>query len=161
MSGCVAVFDLGKTNIKVVAFDASGKVLAERARPNAPLAPDAHCPYLSLDTEGAWAFLLGALKDIGAQVPIEAISIAAHGAAGALVTDKGPRLAPNGLRVRRLPVVDADYDAARPPFEEAQSPHLPRGLNLGASRSISSACFPPNSHALPPFSPIRNIGPGA
>ena len=44
MNGCVAVFDIGKTNIKVVAFDASGKVLAERARPNAPLAPDAHCP---------------------------------------------------------------------------------------------------------------------
>ena len=65
MTGCVAVFDLGKTNIKVVAFDDSGKVLAERGRANAPLAPDAHCPYLRLDTEGAWAFLISALKDIG------------------------------------------------------------------------------------------------
>ena len=39
MSGCVAVFDVGKTNMKVVVFDASGKVVAERSAPNAPLAP--------------------------------------------------------------------------------------------------------------------------
>ena len=30
MDDCVAVFDLGKTNMKVVVFDAAGKVLAER-----------------------------------------------------------------------------------------------------------------------------------
>ena len=38
MNGCVAVFDVGKTNIKVVVFDAAGEVLAERCHPNAPLA---------------------------------------------------------------------------------------------------------------------------
>ena len=46
MRGCVAVFDLGKTNIKVLVFDAAGKVVAERDRANAPLAPDANWPYL-------------------------------------------------------------------------------------------------------------------
>ena len=55
MTGCVAVFDLGKTNIKVVVFDSSGNALAERARANAPLPADGQCPYLSLDAEGAWA----------------------------------------------------------------------------------------------------------
>ena len=102
MTGCVAVFDLGKTNIKVVVFDSSGNALAERARANAPLPADARCPYLSLDAEGAWAFLIGALKDVGARFPIEAISIATHGAAGALVTDDGRRPAADGLRVRRI-----------------------------------------------------------
>ena len=33
MNDCVAVFDLGKTNMKVVVFDAAGKVVAERGRP--------------------------------------------------------------------------------------------------------------------------------
>ncbi len=28
MNGCVAVFDIGKTNMKVVVFDAAGKVVA-------------------------------------------------------------------------------------------------------------------------------------
>ena len=57
MSGCVAVFDLGKTNLKLVAFDRDGQLVAERSQRNAPLAPDADCPYLRLDTEGDWAFL--------------------------------------------------------------------------------------------------------
>ena len=73
MNGCVAVFDVGKTNIKVVVFDRAGDVLAERSAPNAPLAPDAKWPYLRLDTEGAWAFLIGALKELGARFSIEAI----------------------------------------------------------------------------------------
>ncbi len=82
MDGCVAVFDLGKTNIKVALFDPAGKILAERSKGNAPLEPDTHWSYLRLDTEGAWTFLIGALKDVGARFPIEAISIAVHGAAG-------------------------------------------------------------------------------
>ena len=39
MSRCVAVFDVGKTNIKLVVFDRGGGVLAERSAPNVPLAP--------------------------------------------------------------------------------------------------------------------------
>ena len=67
MSGCVAVFDVGKTNIKLVVFDRGGAVLAERSAPNTPLAPDSEWPYLRLDTEGAWSFLIGALKELGAR----------------------------------------------------------------------------------------------
>ena len=33
MSRCVAVFDVGKTNMKLVVFDAAGKVVAERSAP--------------------------------------------------------------------------------------------------------------------------------
>ena len=142
MTGCVAVFDLGKTNIKVVAFDDSGKVLAERGRANAPLAPDAHCPYLRLDTEGAWAFLISALKDIGARFPVDAISIATHGAAGVLVTDQGVALPPMDYEFDGFGDVDADYDAARPPFEETLSPNLTRGLNLGRQLFYLERAFP-------------------
>jgi sugar (pentulose or hexulose) kinase len=131
MNGCVAVFDLGKTNIKVVVFDSSGAALAERARANAPLPADSRCPYLSLDAEGAWAFLIGALKDVGARFPIEAISIATHGAAGVLVTDDGPALPPMDYEFDGFGAIDADYEEARSPFEETMSPSVPRGLNLG------------------------------
>jgi sugar (pentulose or hexulose) kinase len=100
MNGCVAVFDLGKTNIKVVVFDRGGAVLAERSAPNTPLAPDPEWPYLRLDTEGAWAFLLAALKELGARFSIEAISTTTHGCAGVLMRSDGPALPPLDYEVR-------------------------------------------------------------
>jgi sugar (pentulose or hexulose) kinase len=142
MNGCVAVFDLGKTNIKVVVFDSSGNALAERARANAPLTADAQCPYLSLDAQGAWAFLVGALRDVGACFPIEAISIATHGAAGALVTEDGLALRPMDYEFGGYGIVDADYEAARPPFVETLSPSVPRGLNLGRQVFYLERYFP-------------------
>jgi L-fuculokinase len=142
MNGCVAVFDLGKTNIKVVVFDSSGNALAERARANTPLAADARCPYLSLDAQGAWTFLVGALKDVSARFPIEAIAIATHGAAGALVTDDGLALQPMDYEFGGYGVIDADYEAARPPFAETLSPSVPRGLNLGRQVFYLERQFP-------------------
>ena len=142
MNGCVAVFDLGKTNMKVVVFDPTGKVAAERGHPNGSIAPDARWPYLRLNTEGAWTFLVGALKEIGARFPIEAISIAAHGAAGVLLSDDGLALPPMDYEFGGFGVVDADYEAARPPFEETLSPSVPRGLNLGRQLFYLERHFP-------------------
>ena len=142
MAGCVAVFDVGKTNIKLVVFDHDGKVVVERSHPNSALAPDAACPYLRLDTERAWGFLNSALKEVGAQVPIETISISAHGAAGVLVTDDGVALPPMDYEFEGFASVDADYDAVRPSFEECLSPRVPRGLNLGRQIFYLERKFP-------------------
>ncbi len=132
----------------------------ERARANAPLTPDAECPYLRLDTEGAWSFLIGALKDIGGRFPIEAISIATHGAAGALVSDEGLALPPMDYEFDGFAPVDAGYDAARPPFAETFSPHLPRGLNLGRQPFYLGRMFPAEfagARRVPPVSPILGL----
>jgi L-fuculokinase len=142
MIGCVAVFDIGKTNMKVVVFDAAGKVVAERGRPNASVTPDAHWPYLRLYTEGAWAFLIGALKELGAQLPIKAISISAHGAAGVLVGDKDDALPAVDYEFDIDGAVAAEYDRVRPPFEETLSPNLTRGLNLGRQVLYLQRRFP-------------------
>ena len=131
MNGCVAVFDVGKTNIKVVVFDRDGAVLAERSAPNAPLAPDGQWPYLRLDTEGAWSFLIGALKEVGARFSIEAISTTTHGCAAVLMGRDGEALPPLDYEFDGFAAVDSAYDAARPSYDESRSPHLPRGLNLG------------------------------
>jgi sugar (pentulose or hexulose) kinase len=131
MNRCVAVFDVGKTNIKVVVFDAAGKVVAERGHPNASVLPDAFWPYKRLYIEGAWAFLIGALKELGAQFPIEAISISAHGAAGVLVGDKDAALPAVDYEFDIDGDVAAEYEKVRPPFDETKSPNLTRGLNLG------------------------------
>jgi len=131
MNRCVAVFDIGKTNMKVVVFDAGGQVVAERGQPNATLLPYARCPYRSLSIEGAWRFVIAALKELGAQFPIEAISISAHGAAGVLVANEDAALRPVDYEFDIDPEIAAEYDKLRPPFEETLSPNLPRGLNLG------------------------------
>jgi L-fuculokinase len=148
MNRCVAVFDVGKTNIKVVVFDRGGEVLAERSAPNAPLAPDAKWAYLKLNAEGAWAFLIGALKELSARFSIEAISTTTHGCAGVLMESGGPALPPLDYEFDGFAAVDAAYDAARPPYHEAWSPHLPRGLNLGRHIFYFERCYPARfSHA--------------
>jgi L-fuculokinase len=141
MNGCVAVFDLGKTNIKVVIFDRDGAVLAERSAPNAPLVADAQWPYLKLDTERAWSFLIGGLKELGLRHPIEAISTATHGCAGVLMGPDGVTLPPLDYEFEGFAAVD-DYDASRPPYEETRSPRLPRGLNLGRHIFYFERYFP-------------------
>jgi sugar (pentulose or hexulose) kinase len=142
MNRCAAVFDVGKTNIKVVVFDPGGEVLAERGHPNATLLPYARWPYRSLYTAGAWAFLIGALKELGARFPIEAISISAHGAAGVLVDDRDAALPAVDYEFDIDPEIAAEYDKLRPPFEETLSPNLPRGLNLGRQVYYLQCRFP-------------------
>ena len=142
MNRCAAVFDVGKTNIKVVVFDPGGEVLAERGHPNATLLPYARWPYRSLYTAGAWAFLIGALKELGARFPIEAISISAHGAAGVLVDDRDAALPAVDYEFDIDPEIAAEYDKLRPPFEETLSPNLPRGLNLGRQVYYLQRRFP-------------------
>lgn len=151
MDGCVAVFDLGKTNVKLVVFDRSGKLLAERSRPNAPLPSDGLWPYLRLDTEGAWSFLLAALKEVGGHFRIEAISIVTHGAAGVLISDKDVAAPPMDYEFDGFGVVDADYDAMRPPFAESFSPKAARGLNLARQIFYLERVFPEAFHRARAF----------
>jgi L-fuculokinase len=142
MKGCVAVLDIGKTNTKLVVFDPAGKVVAERSQDSAPLKPDARWPYLRLDTERAWTFYLAALTDVGLRFPIEAISVAAHGAAGVLVSDEGVVAPPVDYEFDGFAAVDAEYDALRPHFGESLAPNLPRGLNLGRQIFYVERTFP-------------------
>jgi sugar (pentulose or hexulose) kinase len=142
MNGCVAVFDIGKTNIKLVVFDRDGAILAERSAPNAPLAPDSTWPYLRLDTSRAWTFLIGALKEVGARTPIDVISISAHGGSGVLVAEEGEALPPMDFEFDGFSTIDATYDALRPPFEESRSPRLAHGLNVGRQVFYLERMFP-------------------
>ncbi len=126
----VAVFDVGKTHAKICLVDTAGRRILDERR----IANVVHQsgPYPHFDTDSLWVFLLEGLNDLGRTTSIDAISITAHGAAGALI----------GADDLVLPVMDyefagpdalwADYDAIRPDFAETGSPRLPGGLNLGA-----------------------------
>ncbi|MBV9288919.1 MAG: sugar kinase [Hyphomicrobiales bacterium] len=141
MTGPVAVFDLGKTNLKLVAFDRDGQVLAERSEPNAPLKPGADWPYLRLDSERAFSFLVSALRDLGERFQIEAVSVTTHGAAGVLTDEVGAASPPLDYEFGD-PGLEAEYDALRPSFEETLSPRLPGMLNLGRQIFFFERRFP-------------------
>src|SRR5208282_5796326 len=98
--------------------------------------------YLRLDTERAWAFYLAALKEVGARFQIDAVSVAAHGAAGVLVTEDGVAAPPVDYEFDGFAPVDAEYDALRPSFAESLTPNLPRGLNLGRQIFYVQRTFP-------------------
>jgi len=130
----VAIIDIGKTNSKVslVAAD-NARELALRTHANVT---KTNGPYLHLDAAGIWDFLCDALSSLNREAPIDAITITAHGSAGAFIAGDPES---EGLT---LPILDyeflgpdelaAEYDAIRPPFSETLSPRLPGGLNLGA-----------------------------
>ncbi len=142
--GHVAIIDIGKTNAKVgLVAAADACELAHRTVSN-PVRTDG--PYPHFDVPRLWDFLESALADLNRQAPIDAITITAHGSAGAFI-DAGSD--GDGLT---LPILDyefsgpdelsADYDAVRPDFSETLSPRLPGGLNLGAQIFWQQRRFP-------------------
>ena len=140
----VAVVDVGKTNAKVTLVRATDAAeLARRSAANRVLTDG---PYPHFDVALLWNFMCDALADLRREAPIDAISVTAHGSAGAFI---GGDAESGGLA---LPMLDyefagpdelaADYDAVRPDFSETLSPRLPGGLNLGAQIFWQERRFP-------------------
>jgi sugar (pentulose or hexulose) kinase len=142
MSGLVVVFDIGKTNVKLVAFDASnGDEVWSRSCPNVTR-QDGHYPHA--DSEAHEMFLLDGLADAtrANNGILDGIVVTTHGASGAFL--KGDQLT--------LPVLDYEYEgpaetaeayeALRPPFSETMSQRLPAGQNLGAQMFWQQSRFP-------------------
>jgi sugar (pentulose or hexulose) kinase len=121
----IAVLDVGKTNVRLVAVDECGRAAKTLTRPNTVLpAP----PYPHFDSDALFAWVLEGLGELANEFPIESIVPVTHGACAALVA--GSELV--------LPILDYeydgpehDYDADARRFSETYSPRLPLGLNLG------------------------------
>jgi len=123
-----AVLDIGKTNVKLVVFDAAGEVLWERSKPNHAL-PGA--PYPHADVDAIFDFILAALRDAAATCAIDTIVPTSHGATGALVDETGLVLPVMDYEFEGVEEIEADYANIRPPFFKTFSPPVPNGLNLG------------------------------
>lgn len=137
----LALIDIGKTNVKVVAVDTEAFAeIAVRTRPNAVVQGGLYPHY---DVDRIWTFILDALSTINREHAIDAITVTTHGASCALLDARG---------ALALPVLDyehdgpediaAEYDAIRPAFAEIGSPRLPGGLNLGAQIFWQARRFP-------------------
>ncbi len=150
MSGAVAVLDVGKTNVKLVTLAPDGTLLCERAIPNRVLPGP---PYPHEDVESIWTFCLDALREANRAHQIREVIPITHGAAGALVDDRGLLLPVMDYEFARVEEIEGEYRPLRPPFEESFSPRLPAGLNLGRqiawAKRRHPAAFAAARHYLP------------
>jgi sugar (pentulose or hexulose) kinase len=145
----VAVVDVGKTNAKAVLVDA--ETSEETGLRTNPTLVRRDGPYPHMDVAHTWDFVCDALAGLRREGDIDAISITAHGSAGAFLSGdpQGDGLA--------LPILDyehpgpddlaAEYDDVRPDFSETFSPRLPAGLNLGAQIFWQERRFPGRARA--------------
>jgi sugar (pentulose or hexulose) kinase len=125
------VLDVGKTLSKLTLWDAQGRLLERRMRPNAPAAQVA-AGYRTLDVFGIEAWLAGTLAEFGRITDVGAVIPVAHGAAAALLSN-GQLAQPPLDYEHAIPAsVRQAYDAQRESFALTGSPALPNGLNLGA-----------------------------
>lgn len=123
----VAVVDIGKTNAKLVAATADGRVIESLSTANRVIDGP---PYRHHDLAGLEAWLLGALATLAARHRIAAIVPCAHGGSGVLVGASGPA----------LPMVD--YENALPASLAAAYPRL-----AGPYRDRGSGFLLGSSHA--------------
>lgn len=125
---CTVVVDVGKTNAKVSLWDASGSLIARRARANAPQQGPG---YRSLDVDGIETWLIESLRDFARLAHVARIVPVGHGAAAALLKDGRLFCAPMDYEDESSARERDEYGSQRDAFALTGSPFLPGGLNLG------------------------------
>jgi L-fuculokinase len=135
----IAVLDVGKTNVKLLAVTPAGEILSSRQAPNAVRAGE---PYPSCDTDHLWRWMMAALADLGERFSIAAIVPTSYGSTAALIA--GAELALPILDYEADPPAEvaAAYAEIAPWFEECCCPINPAGLTLGRQLFWQSRAFP-------------------
>lgn len=141
MSGvpAIAVVDIGKTTGKIVTVDHSGTVRRRLTRANSSI--DAS-PYLHVEVDALFQWIVEALREVAADGPVEAVVATAHGAAAALMEDDGLALPVMDYEAVPPDEICRAYDRIAPDFAETLSPRLPAGLNLGRQIFWQETAFP-------------------
>src|SRR5919109_3382707 len=135
----VAVLDVGKTNVKLLAVASAGKILSSRSAPNAVRRGE---PYPHCDTEHIWRWLMAALADFGERFAIEAIVPTGYGSNAALVAGDALVLPIMDYEAEPPPAIAAAYAEVAPWFEECCCPIHPAGLTLARQLFWQSRAFP-------------------
>ena len=135
----VAVFDVGKSNLRLSAVDDVGVALATLERQNVV---DSSPPYPHFDADALYAWLLDGLATLARDFEVHSVVPVTHGACAALVDDDGLVLPIVDYEFRGVSDVDSDYDAIARDFAHTASPKLPAGLNLGRQLFWQQRQFP-------------------
>ncbi|MEZ0168100.1 FGGY-family carbohydrate kinase [Microvirga sp. TS319] len=123
--GMVAVFDVGKTNVKLSAASADGVIVETLSAPN--VVRDGP-PYRHHDLAALEEWLIDGLSSLAGRFDIDAIAPCAHGSGGVLVDPDGAAM-PMIDYEQSLPAdVEKAYPALAGPFSDRGS-----GIMLGAA----------------------------
>jgi sugar (pentulose or hexulose) kinase len=122
----IAVVDVGYTNCKVILYDATLTMLAER-KITSPHRKGEH--YSEIDVAPILSFATGALNELDAILPIDSIMPCAHGACIVSLKEDGTLSVPamDYMSEPPAPLVE-QYKQLMPSFAESYSPHLPMAL---------------------------------
>ncbi len=137
--GAAAVFDVGKSNVRLSAVSDDGVALATIERPNKVNGGD---PYPHFDADELYAWLIDGLATLARDFEIHSVVPVTHGASAALVDDDGLVLPIMDYEFRGVSEIDSDYDAVARDFARTASPKLPAGLNLGRQLFWQQRKFP-------------------
>jgi sugar (pentulose or hexulose) kinase len=135
----IAVLDVGKTNVKLLAIAPGGKILSSRSAPNAVRRGQ---PYPHCDVEHIWRWLMAALADLGESFAIQAIVPTGYGSTAALVAGNALVLPIMDYEAEPPPAIAAAYAQVAPWFEECCCPIHPAGLTLARQLFWQSRAFP-------------------
>ena len=152
MADIAAILDLGKTNLKLLAIDADGRILDSETAGNRPVAGP---PYLHVDAQAVWDWLLTALRKLAARHAIRTIVPCAYGSTAALIDGSGLVLPIMDYEADPPEAIKAAYADAAPGFDEVCAPTNPGGLTLGRQMFWQSRAFPEA------FGRVRHILPNA
>ncbi len=136
---CVAVIDVGKTNIKVMIVNAAGETLAQRSVPNEV---ERRGPYPHFDVQAIFEWVLTGLASFAKEYPIDTIIPVTHGATGVAWDGEGLALPVLDYEFEGPNEIDAEYRLAARDFQNTCSPELPNGLNFGKQLFWLKRTFP-------------------
>jgi L-fuculokinase len=132
----VAVFDIGKTNMKL-SLVAGGAIRRTLSAPNRALPGP---PFPHVDEGAIWSFLMRGLGRLADEARITDIVVVAHGGECALVDAAGALALP--ILDYEFSIPDDEYDRVAPPFSETFTPPLMGGLNIGRQLLWFAKAFP-------------------
>lgn len=135
----VAVLDVGKTNVKLLAATPEGAVVeAVRTRVQSQPGP----PYLRVDLPAIETWLLGALGDLARRHRLVAFVATGYGTSGVLVDDDGPVLPMMDYEAEAPGWLHDAYAAEAPGFAETGSAIDPGMLRLAKQVLWQERDFP-------------------
>ena len=128
MLGAAAVLDIGKTNVKLIAFSRSGAILEQIRHPQQVVTDNG---LRVLDVDGIFGWLETALAELRRRHDLSGLMISTHGATCALIGEGDALAAPILDYEQEIPAeANAAFARLKPAFSETFTPDLPGGLNF-------------------------------
>ena len=134
-----AVFDVGKSSVRLCAVDDTGDAMATLVRANAVVPGP---PYPHFDADNLYSWLVRGFSTLAHDFDIHSIVPVTHGACAALIGEIGLALPIMDYEFDGISAVDAEYDSIARDFASTGSPKLPGGLNLARQLYWQMKNFP-------------------